>query len=207
MHRGPRPWGSLPFLVNALQDRAVTAAYCGILIVVHFRLYDLVKASSGIMCLDPCEGVLRLFDFAEFGMADDKTNERPPWHRCHFRVAGCCLAISSSRGQYDAAKVFIPPHSVWVAVLGFGYFTKRFIRPVRVIEEKCTDTENERVVRIEGNRTVETDFSLPELAQVQESKAGREMAVRLVGVQAATRFLPSPVRDADRPDCSRPRKI
>ncbi|MGO4843497.1 hypothetical protein AB4144_65595, partial [Rhizobiaceae sp. 2RAB30] len=84
------------------------------------------------------------------------------------------LAISPSRGQYDAAKVVIPPHGVWVAALGFGYFTKRFLRPVSVIEEKGTDTETERVVRIEGNRTVKTDFSLPELAQVQESKAGRK---------------------------------
>src|SRR5687768_6307551 len=111
------------------------------------------------MCLDFCQDVLRLLDFAEFGMADDKTNERPPRYGRHFRVAGCCLAISSGSGQYDAAKVFIPSHSVWVAALGLVYFSKRLIRPVRVIEEKGTDTENERVVRIEGNRTVKTDFS------------------------------------------------
>ena len=135
------------------------------------------------MCLELCQGVLRLLDFAKFGMADGKTNERPRWNSCHFRVAGCCLAISSSGRQYDAAKILIPSHSERVAALGFVYFNKRLIRPVRVIEEKRTDTKNERVVRIQGNRPVEADFSLPELAQVQESKTGGEMPIGLVGVE------------------------
>ena len=97
------------------------------------------------MCLDLCQDVLRLLDFAEFGMADDKSNERPPRYGRHFRVAGRCLAISSSRGQYDAAKVFIPSHSVWVAALGFGYFNNRLIRPVRVLRKSA------RILRMNGS--------------------------------------------------------
>jgi len=133
--------GSLLSRLNALQDRAIMAAHGGILIVIHFRINDLVKAQSGIMCLDLCQGVLRLPDFAEFEMADDKTNERPPRYARHFRVAGRCLAISSSRRQDDAAKVVIPSHSVWVAALGFVYFNKPLLRPVRVIEENSGYSE------------------------------------------------------------------
>ena len=115
-------------------------------------------------------------------------NERPRWYSCHFRVAGCCLAISSGRRQYDATKVLIPSHGERVTALGFVYFTKRLVRPVRVIEQKSADTQNEWVVRVQGNRTVKTDFSLPELTQVQESKAGGEMSVGLVGVELQCGF-------------------
>ena len=140
---------SLAFLVDALQDFAIAAAHGGILIEIQFLINDLVEAQFGIMRLYFRQDVLRLLDVAKFEMADDKSDERPPRHSRHFRVAGNRLSISSSRSQYDAAKVFIPPYRIWVATLGFDYFTKPFLRPIGVAEEKSTDTQDERIVRIE----------------------------------------------------------
>ena len=42
--RPGRSRAKLTLPVNALQDRAVTAAHGGILIEIHFRINDLVKA-------------------------------------------------------------------------------------------------------------------------------------------------------------------
>jgi len=41
-HRGL--WESLSLLVDALQDRAVTAAHGGVPVEIHFRIDNLVKA-------------------------------------------------------------------------------------------------------------------------------------------------------------------
>src|SRR5687767_1288987 len=116
-------------------------------------------------------------------MADGQTNERPRWHRCHFFEAGDCVAVSSRRRQYRATIVVVPAHGIWVAALGFSDFTKPFVSPVRVTEEKSTGAENEGVIRIEGDSPVETEFSLPELAQEEVSEAGGEMPIGLIRVE------------------------
>jgi hypothetical protein len=69
-------------------------------------------------------------------------NQRPGLYACHLLVAGCGFAISSSRGQYNAATVFVPFDRERVAALGFVDLDKRVIRPAREIEEESADRCN-----------------------------------------------------------------
>src|SRR5262249_46776594 len=116
-------------------------------------------------------------------MADGETNKRPRRYSCHLGVAGERLAIASSTCQDDTKEILKPSHRERVSSLRLVQFNKCCIEPTDIVEQKGTNAEDERVIRVQRNGAVKVCFGLPEPAHVQEGKTTGEMPVGLLRVK------------------------